>query len=196
MVKYKSYFVPRNWSLSREEYQRLLQTAKRRGKDRLCCIIQTIGSTGIRISELKYITVETLDTGIVNLYSKGKARMIFLAGPLAEMLKGYCRKEKITAGCIFITRSGCPVNRKNVWAEMKSLCQEAGVPEGKVFPHNLRHLFACCFYEKEKDLVRLADYLGHSNVETTRRYTMISGREAWQKQLELGLLMTQETDNS
>ena len=192
----RQIFRSEELELSREEYQRLLQTAKRRGKDRLCCIIQTIGSTGIRISELKYITVEALDTGIVNLYSKGKARMIFLAGPLAEMLKGYCRKEKITAGCIFITRSGCPVNRKNVWAEMKSLCQEAGVPEGKVFPHNLRHLFACCFYEKEKDLVRLADYLGHSNVETTRRYTMISGREAWQKQLELGLLMTQETDNS
>lgn len=178
--------------LSREEYQTLINTALQKGKYRLSCIMQTIGATGIRISELQYITVEALETGIVHVRSKGKERMIFLTSSLTELLKAYCRKEGRTNGCIFITRTGCPVDRRNVWAEMKGLCQTAGIPESKVFPHNLRHLFACCFYEKEKDLVRLADYLGHSNVETTRRYTMISGAGVWQKQLELGLLIPQE----
>lgn len=178
--------------LSREEYQTLINTALKKGKYRLSCIMQTIGSTGIRISELQYITVEALETGIVHVRSKGKERIIFLTSSLTKLLQAYCRKEGRTDGCIFITRSGCPVDRKNIWAEMKSLCQMAGIPKSKVFPHNLRHLFACCFYEKEKDLVRLADYLGHSNVETTRRYTMISGSRVWQKQLELGLLVSQE----
>ena len=178
--------------LSREEYQTLINTALKKGKYRLSCIMQTIGSTGIRISELQYITVEALETGIVHVRSKGKERIIFLTSSLTKLLQAYCRKEGRTDGCIFITRSGCPVDRKNIWAEMKSLCQMAGIPKSKVFPHNLRHLFACCFYEKEKDLVRLADYLGHSNVETTRRYTMISGSGVWQKQLELGLLVSQE----
>ncbi len=178
--------------LSREEYQTLINTALKKGKYRLSCIMQTIGSTGIRISELQYITVEALETGIVHVRSKGKERIIFLTSSLTKLLQAYCRKEGRTDGCIFITRSGCPVDRKNIWAEMKSLCQMAGIPKSKVFPHNLRHLFACCFYEKEKDLVRLADYLGHSNVETTRRYTMISGSGVWQKQLELGLMVSQE----
>ncbi len=167
-----------------------------------CCVRacriqrQTIGSTGIRIGELKYITVEALETGVVNVYSKGKARMVLLSDALKELLKDYCQMENIREGSIFITRNGCPVDRKNVWAEMKALCQAAGVPKSKVFPHNLRHLFACCFYEKEKDLVRLADYLGHSNVETTRRYTMISSMGSWQKQLELGLLVPREKDKA
>lgn len=188
----RQIFRSESLELSREEYQSLVRTARKKGKTRLCCIMQTIGATGIRISELEYITAETLDTGSVKVCSKGKVRMIFLIESLRKMLKNYCSQEGITEGCIFITRSGSPVNRKNVWAEMKGLCREAGVPESKVFPHNLRHLFACCFYEKEKDLVRLADYLGHSNVETTRKYTMISGMDAWQKQLELGLLLPAE----
>lgn len=182
--------------LSRDEYQNLILTARKRGKYRLSCIMQTIGSTGIRIGELKYITVEALETGVVNVYSKGKARMVLLSDALKELLKDYCQMENIKEGSIFITRNGCPVDRKNVWAEMKALCQAAGVPKSKVFPHNLRHLFACCFYEKEKDLVRLADYLGHSNVETTRRYTMISSMGSWQKQLELGLLVPREKDKA
>ena len=174
--------------LSREEYQTLINTALKKGKYRLSCIMQTIGSTGIRISELQYITVEALETGIVHVRSKGKERIIFLTSSLTKLLQAYCRKEGRTDGCIFITRSGCPVDRKNIWAEMKSLCQMAGIPKSKVFPHNLRHLFACCFYEKEKDLVRLADYLGHSSVETTRRYTKTASMKACLKQLELGLL--------
>ena len=178
--------------LSREEYQLLVNTALRQGKYRLSCIMQTIGATGIRIGELKYITVESLETGIVPVRSKGKERVIFLTNSLTELLRAYCRREGRTEGSVFITRSGVPVDRKNVWADMKRLCRAAGVPESKVFPHNLRHLFACCFYEKEKDLVRLADYLGHSNVETTRRYTMVSGSGIWQKQLELGLLVSEE----
>ena len=178
--------------LSREEYQLLVNTALRQGKYRLSCIMQTIGATGIRIGELKYITVESLETGIVPVRSKGKERVIFLTNSLTELLRTYCRREGRTEGSVFITRSGVPVDRKNVWADMKRLCRAAGVPESKVFPHNLRHLFACCFYEKEKDLVRLADYLGHSNVETTRRYTMVSGSGIWQKQLELGLLVSKE----
>ena len=189
----RQLFRSESLELNKEEYQNLVRAARRQGKDRLSCIMQTIGATGIRISELKYITAETLDTGWVNVYSKGKARIIFLTDSLTGMLKDYCRREGITDGSIFVTRNGCPVDRKNVWAEMKGLCREAGVPESKVFPHNLRHLFACCFYEKEKDLVRLADYLGHSNVETTRRYTMISSMGGWQKQLELGLLVPEET---
>ena len=178
--------------LSREEYQLLVNTALRQGKYRLSCIMQTIGATGIRIGELKYITVESLETGIVPVRSKGKERVIFLTNSLTELLRAYCRREGRTEGSVFITRSGVPVDRKIVWADMKRLCRAAGVPESKVFPHNLRHLFACCFYEKEKDLVRLADYLGHSNVETTRRYTMVSGSGIWQKQLELGLLVSEE----
>lgn len=178
--------------LSREEYQLLVNTALRQGKYRLSCIMQTIGATGIRIGELKYIIVESLETGIVPVRSKGKERVIFLTNSLTELLRAYCRREGRTEGSVFITRSGVPVDRKNVWADMKRLCRAAGVPESKVFPHNLRHLFACCFYEKEKDLVRLADYLGHSNVETTRRYTMVSGSGIWQKQLELGLLVSEE----
>ena len=178
--------------LSREEYQLLVNTALRQGKYRLSCIMQTIGATGIRIGELKYITVESLETGIVPVRSKGKERVIFLTNSLTELLRAYCRREGRTEGSVFITRSGVPVDRKNVWADMKRLCRAAGVPESKVFPHNLRHLFACCFYEKEKDLVRLADYLGHSSVETTRRYTMVSGSGIWQKQLELGLLVSEE----
>ena len=178
--------------LSREEYQLLVNAALRQGKYRLSCIMQTIGATGIRIGELKYITVESLETGIVPVRSKGKERVIFLTNSLTELLRAYCRREGRTEGSVFITRSGVPVDRKNVWADMKRLCRAAGVPESKVFPHNLRHLFACCFYEKEKDLVRLADYLGHSNVETTRRYTMVSGSGIWQKQLELGLLVSEE----
>lgn len=178
--------------LSREEYQLLVNTALRQGKYRLSCIMQTIGATGIRIGELKYITVESLETGIVPVRSKGKERVIFLTNSLTELLRAYCRREGRTEGSVFITRSGVPVDRKNVWADMKRLCRAAEVPESKVFPHNLRHLFACCFYEKEKDLVRLADYLGHSNVETTRRYTMVSGSGIWQKQLELGLLVSEE----
>ena len=175
--------------LNRREYQRLVEEAQRRGKGRLSGILQTISATGIRISELNCITVEALGQRMARICSKGKIRIILLPESLVRMLREYCREMRIQKGCIFITRSGRPVDRRNVWAEIKGLCRGAGVERTKAFPHNLRHLFARCYYEKEKDLVRLADYLGHSSVETTRRYTMISTMEACLHQLELGLLV-------
>ena len=175
--------------LSREEYQRLVIRAEREGNLRLGCILQTIGSTGIRIGELSYITVETLERRMVWIRSKGKERCILLPRSLVTLLRKYCRKKQIQSGSIFITRSGRPVDRRNIWAEMKRLCRTAGVLEKKGFPHNLRHLFARTYYEKEKDIVRLADYLGHSNVETTRRYTRVSSMGACLRQLEMGMLV-------
>lgn len=174
--------------LTKNEYGRLVKEANKEGNVRLCCILQTIASTGIRIGELKYITVEALKERMVRIDFKGKIRMIILPRFLTVVLKDYCRRMGIKQGIIFLTRNGKPVDRRNVWREMKGICERARVMASKVFPHNLRHLFARCFYEKEKDLTRLADYLGHSSVETTRRYTMLSSREACERQLDLGLL--------
>lgn len=186
----RKIFIEEDRELSREEYQRLVMTAEKSGRQRLGCILQTIGSTGIRISELKYITVEALEKKMVNIRLKGKERWIILPNSLIKLLGEYCKEKGIRQGNIFVTRSGKPVDRRNVWAEMKKLCAAAGVAESKVFPHNLRHLFARAYYEKEKDIIRLADYLGHSSVDTTRRYTMISGAEACRRQLELGMLVS------
>lgn len=174
--------------LSLEEYRKLVWQAEKNGNLRLSCILQTVASTGIRIGELKYIMVESLSGRVVCIHSKGKTRNIILPNSLAAMLQDYCCSKNIRSGSIFITGSGSPVDRRNIWAEMKRLCKDAGVSEHKVFPHNLRHLFARCYYEKEKDIIRLADYLGHSSVETTRRYTMITSMEACQRKLELGML--------
>ena len=185
----RQIFREEDKELSQEEYRRLVIRAKQDGNPRLGCILQTIGSTGIRVGELPYITVEALDKMIVCIRSKGKERCIVLPQSLVKLLREYCVQEKIQTGSIFITRSGRPVDRRNIWAEMKKLCQMAGVMEKKGFPHNLRHLFARTYYEKEKDIVRLADYLGHSNVETTRRYTMVSSMRACLRQLELGMLV-------
>lgn len=178
--------------LTREEYCRLVKAAQSRGKERLSCIMQTMGATGIRVSELPYITVEALEKRMARIRCKGKNRIILLPFSLVRLLKNYCKKEKLRRGSIFITRSGRPVDRRSIWKEMKELCREAGILDTKVFPHNLRHLFAKCYYEKERDLVRLADYLGHSNIETTRRYTMITSMEACLRQLELGRLVTRK----
>ena len=134
-------------------------------------------------------TVEALKNKAVQISNKGKTRMILLPESLKEMLRRYCGAMKIKRGSIFITKSGRPLDRRNIWAQMKELCLGAGVKKSKVFPHNFRHLFARCYYEREKDLVRLADFLGHSSIETTRRYTMISTMEACLKQLELGLIV-------
>lgn len=155
--------------LNRDEYQELVRTASRSKRKRLYCLLQTIGSTGIRVSELKYITVEALRSQIVTICSKGKARTILIPLSLKKVLEKYCEQEGIRSGCIFVTRSGRPVDRRNIWSEMKRLCKKTDIVNSKVYPHNLRHLFARCYYEKEHDLVRLADYLGHSSVETTRR---------------------------
>lgn len=177
--------------LNREDYEELIWAAKKSGKHRLACILQTMGSTGIRISELDNITVEAVERGAAVIRSKGKERVIPLTPALRSLLQSYCSREEIGSGPVFVTRGGRPVDRRNVWMDMKRLSRDANVWESKVFPHNLRHLFATSFYEKEHDLVRLADFLGHSSVETTRYYTMISSRQACMRQLELGMVLEQ-----
>lgn len=160
-----------NKELTREEYHRLLRTATANGQIRLCCLLETICSTGIRVSEVQYITVEALRSGRAEVRNKGKVRVIFLPKALCEKLKAYCRKHKIESGAVFVTRNGKPIDRSNIWAMMKQLAVKAGVDAAKVFPHNLRHLFARLFYEQHHDLDHLAVVLGHSNVNTTRIYT-------------------------
>ncbi len=162
--------------LSREEYNRLLETAQRTN-ERLCLVMQTICATGIRVSELEYITVRAVRTGRTEVCGKGKRRVIFIVQKLQKLLLKYAKRRRIEDGSIFVTRNGRPLNRHNIWAEMKALCTRAGVDRRKVFPHNLRHLFAKCFYAAEKDLGKLADVLGHSNINTTRIYTMDCGEE-------------------
>ncbi|MDO4266231.1 MAG: tyrosine-type recombinase/integrase [Eubacteriales bacterium] len=176
--------------LKRSDYKKLVRQADLEKKTRLSCILQTLGMTGIRIGELQYITCGCIEQQIVHIERKGKMRDIVLSRDIIDLLKEYCRKTGIRSGIIFRTKSGKPVDRKNVWKEMKALCRRAGVAESKVFPHNFRHLFAYSFYERTKDIVRLADYLGHSSLDTTRRYTTISTKEACQRELDLGLFIT------
>lgn len=184
----KEVFVPESRNLSREEYRALVRAAKRKGKKRLAMILQTICATGIRISELANITVESVKRGIVEVYCKGKQRMVLLTKKLQGILSKYIREQGIQDGVVFCTRSGKAVDRSNVWKEMKALSEEADVAEEKVFPHNLRHLFAKAFYEVDKDIAKLADVLGHSSIETTRVYIMTTSEEH-RKQLEkMGLV--------
>ena len=141
----------------------------------LALVIQTICATGIRVSELKFITAEAVYSGRAEVTNKGKRRTVFLPEKLRRLLKTYLKQQKITAGAVFVSKNGKPLDRSNIWRDMKALCESAGVEPGKVFPHNLRHLFARTFYSLEKDLSRLADILGHTNVTTTRIYTAESG---------------------
>lgn len=157
--------------LTKEEYRRLLDTAAARRDERLLMLMQTICATGIRVSEHAYITVEALQNGFTSVHNKGKIREIIFPKKLRRSLLQYYRDNDIQSGAVFITKHGNPLDRSNIWSMMKSLCKAAGVNEDKVFPHNLRHLFAYTFYVIEKDLVRLADILGHSCIETTRIYT-------------------------
>lgn len=166
-------FLSEERELSKEEYTRLLNAAKQ--KPRLCLLMQTICSTGIRVSEHRFITVEAAKNGYANVRLKGKSRIVFLPSKLCKALLKYAREQKIRSGSIFVSSRGKPLNRSNIWAEMKKLCHTAKVSREKVFPHNLRHLFAQTFYSLEKDIVRLADILGHSSINTTRIYTMESG---------------------
>lgn len=168
----KSLFCDRRRELSREEYVRLVRAA---GSGRLSLVIQTICATGIRVSELQFITAVALQTGRAEINNKGKRRIVFLPDQLRRMLKKYLREQKRTSGPVFVTKTGKSLDRSNIWREMKALCKKAGVNPEKVFPHNLRHLFARTYYSLEKDLSRLADVLGHSNVNTTKIYTMESG---------------------
>ena len=163
--------------LTREEYERLLAAAHGLGRERLALLLETICSTGIRVSEVKYITVEAAQAGRAEISLKGKLRTILLPGKLCRKLKKYARQQKTASGEIFLTRSGKGLSRRQIWAEMKRLCKAAGVAPSKVFPHNLRHLFARTFYRVCRDVVKLADVLGHSSIETTRIYLISTGAE-------------------
>ena len=171
----KSLFLSEDKELTRAEYVRLVQAAQRQENARLSLVIQTICATGIRVSELRFITAEAVQSGRAEVSNKGKRRAVFLPDKLRRLLKSYLQKQKITAGAVFLSRNGRPLDRSNIWRDMKALCESAGVAPGKVFPHNLRHLFARTFYALEKDLSRMADILGHSSVNTTRIYTAESG---------------------
>ena len=148
--------------LNKNEYKKLIDTAESKAKHRLSLLIQTICATGIRVSEVKYITVAAAQAGKTEIILKGKVRTILLPGKLCRKLIQYAKKQKIASGEIFITRSGIGLSRKQIWSEMKNLCVQAGIEATKVFPHNLRHLFARCYYQVCHDIVKLADILGHS----------------------------------
>ena len=183
----KQLFSRDDRELTKAEYLRLLDAAKRKSR-RLYLLMQTVCATGIRVSELKFITVEAVSFERAEIDCKGKRRIVFIPKKLCKMLKDYAKSEKIKGGSIFVTKSGKPLDRSNIWSDMKKLCAEAGVSASKVFPHNLRHLFARTFYTIQKDIVRLSSILGHSNINTTMIYTMESGR-IHQKQIQqLGLL--------
>lgn len=163
--------------LTKAEYLRLVNTAKQNSNIRLWLILQTICGTGIRVSELKFITVENVKRGEAVVSLKGKTRTVFIVSELKRKLLRYAKEQKITQGSIFITRTGKPMNRTNIWREMKKLCESANVNPAKVFPHNLRHLFARTFYRIEKDIAKLADILGHTSINTTRIYIVSTGNE-------------------
>lgn len=171
----RSLFLEEEKELTREEYVRLVKVAQSKENERLALVIQTICATGIRVSELKFITVEAVQSGRAEISNKGKLRIVFLSEGLRKLLRKYIRNQKKTAGAVFTTRTGRPLDRSNIWRDMKKLCESACVSAKKVFPHNLRHLFARTFYSIEKDLSRLADILGHTNLSTTRIYTAESG---------------------
>lgn len=179
----KALFCDERRELTRAEYAQLVSAAQKVGNERLSLVMQTICATGIRVSELRFITVEAVTTGRAELCNKGKRRTVFLPGRLRRLLRKYLQKQKKTAGAVFTTRTGRPLDRSNIWRDMKALCESADVEPSKVFPHNLRHLFARTYYSLEKDLSRLADILGHSSVNTTRIYTVESGG-VHQRQLE------------
>lgn len=184
----KQIFAVSDKELTKVEYERLLQTAKQKKNERLYLLMQTICSTGIRVSEVRCVTVEAVSKGVAEINCKGKCRRVFLPKQLCCLLKQYIREQKIKSGAVFITKNGNPLDRSNIWSDMKKLCKTANVSEKKVFPHNLRHLFARTYYTLQKDIVRLADILGHSSVNTTRIYTMETG-EIHRKQIQnLGLL--------
>ena len=184
----KQIFASKDKELTKAEYERLLDAAKSKKNERLYLLMQTICSTGIRVSELRFVTVAAVNTGVASINCKGKLRQVFLPKALCKVLARYIREQKITSGSVFISRTGKPLDRSNIWSDMKNLCESAGVSKDKVFPHNLRHLFARTYYSLQKDIVRLADILGHSSINTTRIYTMETG-EVHKRQIEkMGLL--------
>ncbi len=174
--------------LSKEEYQRLVQAAHEKGDLRMELILETICATGIRVGELKYITVEAVRAGVAEIALKGKIHTILLPHRLCRKLQKYAKQQKIASGKLFLTQDGLPVSRQSIWTRMKALCEAAGVERSKVFPHNLRSLFARSFYGSCHDVVRLADVLGHSSIETTRIYLMSTGKEYLRQLDKLGLV--------
>ena len=174
--------------LSKEEYQRLVQAAHEKGDLRMELILETICATGIRVGEIKYITVEAVRAGVAEIALKGKIRTILLPHRLCRKLQKYAKQQKIASGKLFLTQDGLPVSRQSIWTRMKALCEAAGVERSKVFPHNLRSLFARSFYGSCHDVVRLADVLGHSSIETTRIYLMSTGKEYLRQLDKLGLV--------
>ena len=179
----KQIFADEAKELRKDECERLLKAALDSKNERLYYLMQTICATGIRLSELKYITVEAVGLRQAKINCKGKERVVMLSGELCRLLRKYIKKNKIVSGSVFVTKSGRPIDRSNIWADMKKLCELAGVAKEKVFPHNLRHLFARTFYSIDKDIAHLADILGHTSVNTTRIYIMESG-ETHRRQIE------------
>ena len=185
----KNAFCSEEKELTKAEYIRLVNTAKEEGNERLNLLLQTICGTGIRVSELQFITVEAVRKGEAVVSCKNKTRTVFIVRELQKKLLNYIKAKGITAGCIFITKSGKPMSRCNIWREMKALCEQARVSPYKVFPHNLRHLFARTFYGIEKDIAKLADILGHSNINTTRIYIITTGAEHKRKMENMRLII-------
>ena len=173
----RQIYCPEEKELTRAEYLRLLEAAKREKNERLNLILQTICGTGIRVSELQYVTVEAAERGEAAVNCKGKNRRIFIVSALKKKLMRYAREQGIRSGAIFVTKSGKPICRHSVWKAMKGLCRDAGVSPKKVFPHNLRHLFARTFYRLEHDIAKFADILGHASINTTRIYIVTTGEE-------------------
>lgn len=184
----RQIFAERSKELTKCEYERLLVAAKSRKNKRLYHLMQTICSCGIRVSELSAVTVDAVKNRTANINCKGKIRVVILPKELCRVLTDYIKEEKITSGPVFITKKGNPLDRSSIWKMMKDLCEDAGVEREKVFPHNLRHLFARTYYSIQKDIVRLADILGHSSVNTTRIYTMETSDVHRRQIQELGLL--------
>ncbi|MCI8749406.1 MAG: tyrosine-type recombinase/integrase [Lachnospiraceae bacterium] len=180
----KEVFMPAGKDLSKAEYKRMVQAALKKGNKRLAMIIQTLCSLGIRASELSGITAESARNGTAEVFCKGKQRKILIPRKLQKLLLKYIDENNIVSGIIFRTSTGKAVDRSNMWREIKALGTESGVPEGKIFPHNFRHLFAKIFYQKNKDIAKLADILGHSSIETTRGYIKTNSDE-YQKQIDL-----------
>ncbi len=186
----KQLFRDQSRELTRGEYERLLSAAHALGRERLALLMEAVCASGIRVREVKYITVEAAGAGRAQISLKGKIRTIMLPGKLCRKLLKYAKKQKTVSGEIFLTRNGKPLTRRQIWAEMKALCKHAGVEPSKVFPHNLRHLFARTFYRACRDVAKLADVLGHSSIEAARVYLVTTGAEH-QRQLDRAGLVGQ-----
>lgn len=182
-------FCSEEKELTEREYRALVTAAERKKNDRLSLLIQTICATGIRVSELSYITLEAVKAGQVTVSCKGKTRCVFIVSALRKKLVHYAKAQGIERGMLFVTKGGKALDRSNIWHEMKGLCKDAGVNPNKVFPHNLRHLFARTFYGIEKDIAKLADILGHSSINTTRIYLISDGAEHRRKMERMRLIL-------